>query len=302
MSLPMTVLLDVAMRLGASLVVMPGADDAPLLEAATRAGIAVVDAAVVRENLALLGDAGCAAAETRCLARLAVVLDARATLAAVPVDGDDNRRDAVVVTAAGERRRVQSTAVTLADDVSFALTAPAGARLRLRFPADASGGPAAAPISFVIDDVAVVAAGDGVVVRPGEHRVVARRGEQQARAVVVVEAGESVWVTFSAQDLAPAIQAAAPTSQAVTITDVQSTVTAGAVVGGAIAVVGTATAAGMLGLAGAAVAAAEASDVQTTRAAQADAANLWLVGAGTACAVAVVGAVITVWSLVGEVP
>ena len=71
MSLPMTVLLDVAMRLGAFVVVMPGADDAPLLEAATRAGIAVVDAAVVRENLALLSDAGCAAAETRCLARLA---------------------------------------------------------------------------------------------------------------------------------------------------------------------------------------------------------------------------------------
>jgi hypothetical protein len=282
-----TVWLGVAAHLSAQLVVMPGADDAPLRDAAHEAGIVVIDDAVVRENLALLGDTGCAAAETRCLARLAMVSDALATLAAIPVDGDDDRRDAVIVTAAGERRRVQSTITALSDDVAFALAAPAGARLRLRL-----DGPDHDQTTFFVDDETVPAAAAGVMVRPGEHRVQAQQGTRVARAVVVVAAGESVWLTFTPRDLAPG-----PASTPPTTTDNVDHDDIGLMIGAGLAVGGTAAALGMLGLAGAAVAAAEASDVQTTRAAEAATANAWSVGAGVALAVAVAGAGLTVWSL-----
>lgn len=278
--------LVVVVGLAAQVVVMPGADDGPLRDAARQAGVAVVDDAVVRENLALLADVGCAAGETRCLARLAMVSDARAALAALPVTTPPERRDAVVVTAAGERRRIQSTVGALESDIGYALAAPAGARLRLHVDdADAGG-----EVSFLIDDI-VVDAADAVVVRPGEHRIVARWGHRVARAMVMVGAGESVWLTFAAHDLAPesaAIVSPSTASRAVPV---------GAIVGVGVGVVGTAAAAGMLALAGTAVATAEASDVQTTRAAQATAANQWGAGAGVALAVAVMGAGLTVWSL-----
>jgi hypothetical protein len=180
---------------------VPGALDGPVRER-----VEVVDDAATAAALGLVNDAGCARGEAACLARLAVVAEVDACVVVVDVDGDVV--NAVVVTAAAERRRVQSSRAQFGDDLARALTPPAAARLHVRGAFDA----------VFVDDhavaVAAAAADSGAVdvdVTPGEHRVrAARAAHSDAVVVVDVAAGEALRVAATPAPLP--VQAATPTS------------------------------------------------------------------------------------------
>lgn len=187
---------------------VPGALDGPVRER-----VEVVDDAATAAALALVNDAGCARGEAACLARLAVVAEVDACVVVVDVDGDDV--NAVVVTAAAERRRVQSSRAQFADDLMRALTPPAAARLHVR----------GAFSALFVDDHAVDAVDDSgavdVDVTPGEHRVrAARAAHSDAVIVVDVAAGEALRVVAIP---APLPAPAATTSSAPAATDATNT-------------------------------------------------------------------------------
>jgi hypothetical protein len=274
--------LTLALILTARVVVVPGVADDALLAAARAAGQDVVPIDDTRAALALVDDPACRAGDARCLARLALIAEADAAVIVTAVD--DIRVDAVVVTAAAERRRVQTVRRKLTEDVARALAPPASARLRLRGEArftvdgtDVPGAPAAA------DDSGDVA----LDITVGEHRIVAAKdGHAPAVVILDVAAGESLMLAPSPTPLPPA-----PTTPA------WWTTTA---VGFGVAGLGGVVTGGMLVMAAVtAVQDAEAATFQNERIAARDAANGYTVGAVVASslgAVAVATAVtMTFW-------
>lgn len=257
------------------------ADDA-VRAAVTAAGHDVVAGADADAAFVL---AGCRAPEPSCLARAALLAEAAVAVAVVDAD------DAVVVSAAGERRRVQSVGDGLAADVLRALAPASTARLRLLIEprgaiVDVDGTTSSAP------------ADGGLDLTPGEHALrIHSDGHADAAIVVVVEAGESLRVAVTLADLPAPIPPTSTASTASTSLTAPMTKTVatppslwwlagaggGVVVGSGAVIVG-----GVLsGLASAAIEDAEQTRFQSERQAHADVANRHLAGAGIAYGVGV---------------
>ncbi|MDP2345335.1 MAG: hypothetical protein Q8O67_30605 [Deltaproteobacteria bacterium] len=267
--------------------IVPAAGDELLRAATEAAGLAVVGDEEARAALALVDDPSCARGESACLARAAVVAEASLAVALVRSGGVD-RVDVVVVSAAGERRRVQSQRASLVEDLARALV-PGAARLRWRLePADALA---------LVDDAAVD--GTSIDVLPGEHHLRASAaGHAGSTVVATIEAGETLWldVTLSALPIERPLVVVAP------VIEPPSGSPGFMVAGGGAAVVGVAAlvVGGVLaGQANGTIADAEAAGFQSDRVRLAAEANAGITGATVAFAiggVALIGAVgLLVW-------